>query len=172
MSNKRDYLSEEKQTSFEFGSELPQKSSLSEIFNELTRRLKTKFDIDRGVFIVRTKKDDKFSAISTWNEGKVRSNISINVSIEPSLFEKVAENGIVFTDSFTGEFSGNFFERRLLLDDGSQSYVLQPLKHEGQVVGMLGYSSIVPTAFSTFEEGILDNVAGELGEIISKKYSS
>ena len=169
MSEKRDYLTDNKEISFEFGSKLPENAKLHELFNELTRRLKTQYNIDRGVFIIRSADGENFSAVSTWDEDKVRNNISINLSIEPSLTTKVAENGIVFSDSITNEFSGNFFERKLLFNDDSQSYVLQPLKHEGQVVGLLGYSSVNPTAFSTFEEGALDKVAGELGEVIANR---
>ena len=169
MSAKRNYLTEKKLNSFEFGSNIPENIDLHELFSELTRRLKAHFNIDRGVFILRSADGEYFSAVSTWNDNKVRNNISINLSAEPSLISKVAENGIVFSDSITNEFSGNFFERKLLFNDDSQSYVLQPLKHEGQVVGMLGYSSIDPTAFSTFEEGVLDKVADELGTIIANR---
>lgn len=169
MANKRDYLTNDKELSFEFGSSLPEDADLSELFLELTRRLKTKYEIDRGVFMIRSKNGDKFSAVSTWNKDKVRSNISINVSVEPSLIEKVAENGVVFSECSTSEFSGNFFERNLILEANSQSYVLQPLKHAGEVVGMLGYSSVVATAFSTLDEGTLDKFANEFGEIIAKR---
>jgi len=169
MSEKREYLTTEKNDSFDFESKIPSKVKLSELFQEVTRRLSKKLDIDRGVFIIRDKNNDKFSVISTWNNGKVRNNISINISVEPSLIEKVAEGGICFSETYTGKFSGNFFERKLLLGVNSQAYVLQPLKHEGKVVGMLGFSSLTPTAFSTVEEGILNKIAEKLGEVITNK---
>jgi transcriptional regulator with GAF, ATPase, and Fis domain len=169
MSNKRNYLTDEKELSFEFGSNLPENANLSDIFMELTRRLKSKYEINRGVFIMRSRTDAKFSAISTWNEDKIRNNISINVSMEPSLVEKVAENGVVFSECSTCEFSGNFFERNLIIGSDSQSYVLQPLKHEGKVVGMLGYGSVCSTAFSTIDEGALDKFAETFGEIIGNR---
>jgi hypothetical protein len=169
MSKKRSYLSDEKDLSFNFESDLPEQSNINDIFHELCRRLSSKYDIDKGVFIIRSYISGKFTAVSTWNDGTCRSNISINLSSEPSLTEKVAEHGVTYTDCVGGEFSGNFFERRLLLGDNAQSYMLHPLKYAGRVVGMLGYSSETQTAFTTFEEGVFDKVANQLGEIIWKK---
>ena len=80
MSAKRDYLTDKKEIIFEFGSKFPENANLHELFSELTRRLKALYNIDRGVFILRSADGENFSAVSTWNEDKVRNNISINLS--------------------------------------------------------------------------------------------
>ena len=154
---KRAYFNEEKSTSFRFDLD-PAKIDRtqirpSEIFGEFSRQLKEKYDINRSVLILINDEDKTLSAISTWHEGKIRDGLSINLPKESSLFDKVAENGILYTENFCGVFSGNFFERKLLLDDESQSFALQPLKHEGKVIGLVGFSSESPAAFSIFEEG-------------------
>ncbi len=68
------------------------------------------------------------------------------------------EDGNLYTESFSDSFSGNFFEQKLLLDPLSQSFALKPLKVEGEVVGMVGFSSHNPTAFALLEEGDSDNL--------------
>ena len=118
--------------------------------------------------ILRRPGSNKLAAVSTWHNGLVREGLSINLPDESSLFSKVAAEGRLFTDDFFGIFSGNFFERKLLLDDDSRSFVLQPLKSDGRVLGLLGYSSRKPMAFVTFEEGALDDICDRLGSIIEK----
>ncbi len=144
-------------------------TDLSEMFFKLTRKLRREFDINKGVLILRQEQPSKLAAVSTWKGGLARDGLALNLPDQSSLFEKVAEQGQVYTENFCEAFTGNFFERKLLLDDNSRSFVLQPLKSNGHVVGLLGYSSERPTAFTLFEEGMLDEVAGELASIIEAK---
>lgn len=166
MYNKRDYLSDEKDLQFEFGSEIPEGTDISELFFELTRRLRGQFDIDKGVLLIRNFEDDSFSAVSTWQQDKVRYGLKIKLPTEPSLFKKIADNGRVYSEIFSGIFCGNFFEKKLLINDDSQSFVVQPLKSDGQIVGMIGYSSSEPTAFAMIEEGCLNEISQKMGKII------
>ncbi len=144
-------------------------AQLSESFFALTRWLRRIYAIDRGVLVIRSEGGPRLSAISTWRDGQGREGLSLNLPLDSSLFEKVAEHGQVYTEDFCGAFSGNFFERKLLLDDDSRSFVVQPLKSEGRVLGLLGYSSRQSTAFAMLEEGALDDVASEFGAIIENK---
>ncbi len=146
--------------------------SLSEIFFALTSHLRETFEINKGVLILRQEQPTKLAAVSTWKNGLGRDGLALSLPCDSSLFEQVAEQGEVYTEHFCGAFSGNFFERKLLLDDNSRSFVLQPLKSDGQVVGLLGYSSESATAFTMFEEGTLDDIAEEFGSVIEAgKYS-
>lgn len=141
-------------------------TELSETFAGLTRRLTRQYPIDKGVLVLRNEDAGELSAISTWHAGSVRDGLRLNLPIETSLFEKVAESGQVYTEEFAGSFSGNFFERKLLLESDSRCFVVQPLKSEGRVMGLLGYSSHRSHAFSMFEEGALDKVADSFGSLI------
>lgn len=142
---------------------------LAELFLSLTRRLCERFEINRGVLVLRRRDSHRLAAYSTWNNGHTREGLTINLPEDPSLFEKVAESGQVYTENFCDTFTGNFFERKLLLDSDSRSFVLQPLKSEGQVVGLIGYSSEQPTAFTMFEEGLLEKMANRFGAIVERK---
>ncbi len=155
---------------FDYDIELlwPPDASLSDIFVGLTTELQRYYPISRGILLLREEKATQFIAVSTWNSGKTRKNLSLRIPSVSSLFEKVAEHGQVFSESFCDLFSGNSFERNLLIDDAAQSYVLQPLKRDAEVVGLIAYSSDCPTVFTTFEDGALQNVAQQMAQRIRR----
>ena len=169
MTAQRNYLTEERDLTFDFESDIPQNAKISEIFCEITRRLEVKFNICKGVLVVRNQNENAFLAISTWNKGEFLDGLAISLPTTPSLFEQIAMDGNVYSDTYGGIFSGNFFEKKLLLNDNSKSYVLHPLKHEGEITGMIGYSSEEEMAFSLFEEGVLQDVTSRFAKIISER---
>ena len=137
----------------------------SEVFFELTRRLHQRYPITRGALIL--KNDGRLTAVSTWRHGLSGDGLGINLPDDSSLFLKVVENGRTYSESYAGFFSGNFFERKLLLDEHTRAFVLQPLKAGGEVIGLLGFSSEDPDAFAIFEDGALDEVADSLAARIA-----
>lgn len=142
-------------------------ADLSDIFIELTRKLQQWFHIDRGLLLIREAGSTRFIATSTFSGQKIRKNLSLRIPVPSSLFEKVAEQGESFSENFCDLFSGNSFEKKLLMDDDAQSYILLPLKHDGEVVGLLGYSSRTPLAFTIFERLVSERLAGWLARCIS-----
>lgn len=141
---------------------------LSDVFFGLTRQLRSQFCINRGVLVLRDKESTNLSAVSTWHDGRTRDGLTIRLPSDSSLFERVAAQGSVYTEDFCESFSGNFFERKLLIDENSRSFVLHPMKHEGEVVGLLGFSSEEPIAFSMFEEGTLETIVSDFAKLIHK----
>jgi len=133
----------------------PDGMDMSELFIKLTQDLQRSFAISKGLLVIRENDTTQFIATASFSERKTRKNLSLRI---PSVSENCSEF-----------FSGNSFERNLLMDDNSRSFILQPLKYEGQVVGILGYSSDEVSAFTVFETGLLDTVAGLLASRISRK---
>jgi len=155
----------------DFRSSLNGDTGPSGAFFELTKRLASRFSINKAVLLLRADAEAPFAAVSTWNNGQIREGLSIRLPSESSLFEIVAGQGSVYTENFCNGFSGNFFERKLLLEDDSRSFVIQPLKHDGNVIGLLGFSSGEPTAFTMFEEGMVEPIFNEFAQIIREKVS-
>jgi len=145
------------------------RAGISEAFFEITRALCNKYDIDKGVLVLRQGGEGGLAAISTWHHGSERDGLALNLPTDNSLFDKVAEDGRVYTQRFCGEFSGNFFEKKLLLDDDTEAFVLHPLKSDGEVLGLLGYSSRTPSAFAMFEEGAIESFADRMGSVIRER---
>ena len=171
--HKRSYLRRDRNNEFslpiDFRHLADQGADLAEMFFQLTGELRKRYNINKGVLVVRRPDTNNFAAVSTWHNGARRDGLTVNLPPTSSLFEKVAEHGSVYTEEFCGSFSGNFFERKLLLADESRSFVVQPLKFDGEVVGLLGYSSEEPTTFALFEEGAIDTVSSDLAKVIREQ---
>ena len=79
----------------------------SNAFFELTTRLASRFNINKGVLLLRTDAEAPFAAVSTWKNGQIREGLSIRLPSESSLFEIVAGQGDVYTENFCNGFSGH-----------------------------------------------------------------
>jgi len=169
MPHKREYMLNHKSPSINLGSIASDDISLSELVRNITGKLKESFDINRALLVVRQNDGEPFSAVSSWHDGDLLDGLKLSLPKNSSLFEDVAENRITYTETYSGSFSGNFFEKKLLLDESSKAFLLQPIRYKGQTVGILGFSSENPTAFTLFEEGLLNQITDELGEVIINK---
>ena len=144
-----------------------QTHSSSELFFVLTEFLKERYSINKSIFVIK-ESESTLLAISTWNNGQRNEGLSLNLPHTQSLFEKVMEHGRIYTEFYSDSFSGNFFERKLLLDDDSKSFALHPLNCDGRIIGLIGFSSDNPSAFAMLEEGDSVEVLNRFAELISK----
>jgi GAF domain-containing protein len=144
-------------------------ANLSDVFAELTRAIQRRYAIEKGVLVLRQEETNHLAAIATWEKGSVRTGLALTLPIESSLFEKVARSGQVYGNLPASSFEGNFFEQKLLMNPSSASFILQPLTVRGQVVGLIGFSSQRPEAFSDFVDGMLDGIAAQLAAMVDKK---
>ena len=139
-----------------------------ELFYEFTRALESRFPIRRGILALREQNQTRFLAAASWKSGEVRRNLSLRMPNSASLFDKVAEDGRTYRENYAAFFDGNPIERRLLMDEDTLSFVLKPIKYEGRVVALLGYSSENADAFAAMEESVLDPVMASFGEKIGQ----
>jgi hypothetical protein len=109
------------------------------------------------------------SAISTWSDGQRNDGLALNLPHTKSLFEKVMEHGRLYTEGYSESFSGNFFEKKLLLDDNTKSFALHPLNCDGKIIGLIGLSSKNPGAFAMLEEGDAADIIGRFAELIYRQ---
>jgi|GEM_PF-1943739 len=138
------------------------------VFSDFTKELQRVYDISKGFLALREGDMTRFLAVATFSHGTVRKNLSLRLPLAPSLFERVAENGQLYTENFAELCDGNLIERRLLLDDSTRAFMLRPLKSDGRVIALLGYSSENPDAFVTFEEGLIDPALDEFGRLLGR----
>ena len=143
-----------------------QTHSSSELFFVLTEFLKERYSINKSVLVIK-EPNLVLSAISTWSNGQRNEGLSLNLPHTKSLFEKVMEHGRLYTEFYSDSFSGNFFERKLLLDDNSKSFALQPLNCDGKIIGLIGFSSDDAGAFSMLEEDDSEEILNRFAELIS-----
>lgn len=156
--------------SFEIDDVYPQAVSPAEIFADLTRELQKKYAITKGVLIMREPAGTRYIAVATMARHQELRKLSLLLPTKSSLFEIAAEDGNIYTENYFGLFSGNTFEKNLLLDKSTESFMLHPVKCEGRVVAVIGYSSDVTDAFVTFDNRLLANVCEQFGRRIVLSY--
>ncbi|HVP06760.1 MAG TPA: GAF domain-containing protein [Candidatus Acidoferrum sp.] len=139
----------------------------SDEFASLTRKLSRQLPVRRAVLVFREPEGNRLVAMATWCGGE-RRTLSLRLPRESSLFAHVAEDGRDYAENFCACFSGNAFERRLLLDEDSNAFILHPVKFDGGVVGLMGFSSDDPSAFATCDDGFFDFLTADLAVKIVK----
>jgi transcriptional regulator with GAF, ATPase, and Fis domain len=142
----------------------------AELFPELITELRNHLSVSRAVLVIREKAASQYLAVATVNGGRARKNLTLRLPGQSSLFDQVANGGIAYSENFCGLFSGNSFERNLLIDADSQAFAVMPLKSDGQIVGVLGLSSDTPMAFATIDDGAMDRVSDQLAACIARHY--
>jgi len=140
----------------------------STAFSEFSRLLENNFDIRKGFLALREEQYTRFLAVASWKKGDERRSLSLRLPQTASLFEKVAETGQIYSETFSEFFDGNRIERSLLFGEGTVSFMLKPLKHDARVVGIIGYSSDRPDTFATLEDGLLDPVFDHLAAFLGR----
>ncbi len=134
---------------------------LSEEFASITRKLSRHLPIKRGILVFREPHTDRLVAVATWCGGE-RRTLNLRLPRESSLFIHVAEDGRDYAENFCACFSGNAFERRLLLDEDSSAFVIHPAKLDGEVVGLMGFSSDDPSAFASCDDSYFESLSVDL----------
>lgn len=145
-------------------------ADLSELFQRLTLMISRSVSINKGVLIVQQDGTEQLAAVSTWDHGTIRDGLSLTLPRESSLFSQVASDGQTHRRIGTDDFSGNFFERKLLLDDKSRSFILHPLKSEGRIVGLVGYSSHEAADFTCITDGRFDEATSTLADLVERRH--
>ena len=125
-------------------------------FVQFSRLIERCLDIRKGFLALREGDQTRFLAVAGWKKDGPPRSLSLRLPNVASFFEKVAEDGKLYSEEIAEFFDGNTIERRLLFDEDTVSFMLRPLKFDGRLVGLLGYSSDAPEAFVTAESGALD----------------
>ncbi len=118
---------------------------MTELFATYLEAIKEKLDFDKCVLIVR--KNGNLAAIATWDNNIFHEGLSISLPNDNSFFQNIVNSKKNYISNDCSTFEGNFFERKLLLNDNSQSCMIQLLDSDNEVVGLIGYSSSCKNAF-------------------------
>ncbi len=137
---------------------------MTDLFNKHVKNIQEKIPINKAVLLLNHYHTGMLAAISTWENGHLHDGLSIKLPSESSLFEKVISTGKNYQSNNCLEFEGNFFEKKLLLNEQSSSFLLQPLTVNDQVVALIGYSFCKSDIFD--DKNIINKFE------ISQKFSS
>ncbi len=128
-------------------------AELSTVFEQLAQRLSEQHQVNRGVMVVCDDSSRELGVVSVWDERGMKEGLTLTLPSEDSLFHQVVKDGRQYVQQKLSKFSGNFFERKLLLEAATSSMVLMPLTSKEQVVGLVGFSSVA--------NGSIQEIVGE-----------
>ena len=154
---------------FDFKNTSNPDTKISDIFFDFTEWYNSQYKINKSVLVLRSMTDLSLSAVSTWEDGARRDGLTLRLPMENSLFEQVIGNGKTFHALLSDDFSGNFFEKKLLLNNSTKSYILQPLKYKNDIIGLIGFSSDSTEIYSDDKKSIFSETSSKLAEIIQEK---
>ncbi len=143
--------------------------NISDLFVEFSSNLAEKLSINRSVLILNQQQTNQLAAISTWENGVVRDGLTITLPSESSLLIKVAEKGVANTIDSPVDFSGNFFEKKLLFNNESKSLTIQPLIYDEKVIGLVTLSSISGELTNKKSQSLIQEAAEQLASLIIKR---
>jgi hypothetical protein len=133
----------------------PAHAHLYELFVETARSIHRYIPLQRAILVVARDHYRDLIAVAGWSQsdrdGACTRTLSLVLPAENSLFAQVAAQRFGFSDDYFGIFSGNSIERRLLIDSQTRSYVIWPLRVEASLIGLVGFSSEFPGAFTEID---------------------
>ena len=158
--------------------DIPARSHMYELFVETTSSVNRYIPLQRAVLVAVGRHYRDLLAIAGWrcdSEDDGTRSLSLRLPVEESLFAQVAAQRFGFSDDYFGLFSGNSVERKLLLDGNTGgSYVIWPLRDDSSIVGLIGFSSDLPGAFTELEaidpERTFAPLAAELTRLRHEQY--
>jgi len=142
---------------------------VSELFFDFTEWYRGQYNISKSVLVLKSMSDYSLSAVSTWENGAKRDGLTIRLPLEHSLFEKVINEGKTYLSQLSDDFTGNFFEKKLLMNENTRSFVLQPLKCKDDVIGLIGFSSESSDIFNEEKQSLFEETSVKLAEVIREK---
>lgn len=142
---------------------------ISDRFVEISNKLSEMISINRSVLILNQRETNQLAAVSTWEKGAVRDGLTITLPSESSLLQKVANEGVAHTIENPNDFSGNFFEKKLLLNNESKSLIIQPLIEDDEVIGLLSLSSVSGELNNKKSQLIIQEATRQLASLISMR---
>lgn len=141
--------------------------NINKLFFAIAKKLNRLFDITSAVLVVRSIQNGHLKVIAIKKENYSREGLALTLPDRDSLLYRVFRKASLHIENITGSFSGNFIEKKLLLDEGARILAICPITSNESVSGLLCLASPSPAAFDLFEQGVLDSTLNQLGTIMA-----
>ncbi len=145
--------------------------NIYDLFFSLTKKLNKFFSLSRSILVIRSMRDDDLKVIAMKGPQNSRIGLALTLPRQNSIIYQVLGGKEIYTENYPHEFSGNFIERKLLLDDNPGSIAICPIKNDGDVCGLICLTSPALYAFTLFRDGALDAVLERFGKSIEREIS-
>ncbi len=141
-----------------------------ELFFSFIKKLGRMIPVSRAVLVVKSPRDGRLKVIALKGTRASREGLALSIPQSDSLLDRIFESRATYTAHDPFGFSGNFIERRILLDESTASLMISPLSANGDIFGLIGLASPEEYAFADHREEFLGRViqklAPSVGELI------
>jgi hypothetical protein len=141
--------------------------NINKLFFAIAKKLNRAFDITSAVLVIRSVRDSSLKVIAIKKDHYSREGLALTLPDRDSLLYNVLRKASLHTEYIVENFSGNFIEKKLLLDDKSRTLAICPIISNNSVSGLLCLASPSSSAFELFENGALDSILKQLGSIMA-----
>jgi transcriptional regulator with GAF, ATPase, and Fis domain len=129
-----------------------------ELFIKLSTRLDKFFTINRTSLAFYDDDEDMMKIPYMKVEKELRNGVQINLKCHRTIMKKVLDNNTIFVRDFPHLLFGMELEKKILLDDESNSLVVIPLCYNGKKVGTLNLASSSCFVFSLLETNLFEDL--------------
>ena len=145
---------------------LKKPGDINKLFFRLTKKLDKLYSITKAALIVHSDQDNKLKAIAMKGNNGTCEGLALTLPEDNSLLYKVFEDNYQYIQNYPDQFSGNFFEEKILIDRATQSLAVLPIIEKNSPKGLICFSSTIPNAFASFEDGALNDILENFGQVL------
>jgi len=146
---------------------LRRNNNVYKIFFSLCKKLNRLFSLSNAVLVVHSVRDNSLKVIAVKNSRHSPEGISLTLPGQNSLLHTVFNDGNYHISNHMERFPGNFVEKKLLLDDDTNSLAIFPINHNGNCVGLFCIASHKVHAFDLLNRPLLKPVTEQFGEVLA-----
>ncbi len=145
-----------------FDSILGRARNINKLFFSFTKKLNRFLPISRAALVLYSKRDGHLKVIALKAES-AREGLALSLPKKNSLFYRVFDSRSIYTADYPFYFSGNFVERKILIDQDSKSILVTPLMTGGKIYGLICLASPQEAAFRFYDHSIMERIFRKLG---------
>jgi len=149
-------------TAHAFDSILGKAHNINKLFFSFLKKFNRYLPVNRAALVIHSGRDKTLKVIALKGE-TAREGLALTLPAENSLLHRVYNSRAVYIANQPFYFSGNFIERKILLNPETKAVMVAPLFDGGNIFGLICISSQREGAFEGCDQGILDKVFGKLG---------
>jgi hypothetical protein len=143
--------------------------NLRRLFFSFIKKLNRFCPVSKAILIVHSDSDEHLKVIAIKGEKSAHEGLTLTLPSDNSLLYSIFRSRVTYTAGNPFVFSGNFFERKLLLDGETKSLFVAPILLNGTAHGLVCLSSSNDGAFAEIDQGCLEQIIGKFSKVFRRK---
>lgn len=145
-------------------------NQLNDLLKKLIRKMGRFFPIDKATVTFYDAREEMLRVTQVYENGSIKKGLRLNFPVGNSLMYQVLMHGYPVVDNFPDKLSSNIIERKILLNDMTQSVLVAPLIYNNIKMGLLSLTSQKEYAFGLYLEGVCEGMVEDFGRQLGKVF--